>query len=99
MAKENYTDLHEHFEQFCEMLTKFGFTSAKYDFSLIKPCFLPTLVNERDNGPTVNKGTSQNDSFKFRELQLHGIKRNLDGDIGLDFFIKAFRAKKARVFS
>ena len=55
MQKNQLIDLHEHFERYCNVLTVFGFNSAKYDINLIKSYLLPIVVYEEDIEPTVIK--------------------------------------------
>ena len=45
MQKNQLIDLQEHLERYCNTLLVFGFTSAKYDISLIMSYLLPILVN------------------------------------------------------
>ena len=52
-------DLQESLERYCNVLSVFGFNSAKYDLNLIKSYLLPILINERDVEPTVIKKTNQ----------------------------------------
>ena len=71
----NYLILKESLERFCNVLSAFGFNSAKYEFNLIKSYFLPILVNEQDIELTVIKKANQFITFKFRDIQLLDIKK------------------------
>ena len=98
MQTNQLIDLQEHFERYCNVLPVFGFNSAKYDSNLIKSYLLPILVNERDIEPTVMKKNNQLVSFKFGDIQLLDIMNFLDGATSLDFFLKAYKTKKAKGF-
>ena len=45
--KNNLVDLQKSLERFCNVLTVFGFNSAKYDLNLIKSFLIPILVIEQ----------------------------------------------------
>ena len=59
MQKNKLIDFQERFERYSNVLSNFGFNSAKYDINLVKSCLLPILVIERDIEPTVIKKTNQ----------------------------------------
>ena len=66
--KNQLIELQEHLERYCNVLTVFGFKSAKYDINLIKSYLLPILINERNMEPTVIKKANQFVSFKFGDV-------------------------------
>ena len=88
MQKNHIIDLQEHFVRNCNVVSVFGFNSAKYDINLIKSYLLPILVNERDIEPTVIKKANQFVSFKFGDIQLLDIMNFLGGATSLDSFLK-----------
>ena len=98
MQKNQLIDLQEQFERFCNVLSVFGFNSAKYDINLIKSCFLPILVNERDIEPTVETKANQFASFKFGDIQLLDIMNLLRGATSLDSFLKNYKTKETKGF-
>ena len=98
MQKDQLIDLQEPFERYCNVLTVFGFNSAKYDINLIKSYLLPILVNERDIEPTVIKKATQFVSFKFGDIQLIDIMDFLVGATSLDSFLKAYKTKETKGF-
>ena len=73
IQNNQFIDLEETLEQYCNVLPVFGFNSPKYDLNLIKPYLLSILVNERDIEPTVIKKANQFVSFKFGYIQLLDI--------------------------
>ena len=91
IQKNQSIDLQESREHYCNVLSVFGFNSAKYDFNLIKSYFLPILVNERDIEPTVIKKANHFISFKSGDTQLLDIMNFLGGATGLDSYLKAYR--------
>ena len=74
MQKNQLLDL-QHFERYCNTLSVFGFSSARYDINLIKSYLMPILVKE----PIVIKKTNQFVSFKFDDVQLLDILSFLGG--------------------
>ena len=84
IQKNQLFDLQESLEGYCNVLSVFGFNSAKYDLNLIKSYLLPILVNERDIEPTVIKKANQFISFKFGDIQLLDIMNFLGGATSLD---------------
>ena len=52
VQKNQFFDLQEHFERYCNVLPVFGFNSAKYDINLINSYLITILVNGRDIEPT-----------------------------------------------
>ena len=98
MQTNQFIDLQEHFERYCNVLPVFGFKSAKYDINLIKSCLLPILVIERDIEPTVIRKANQFVSFKFGKIQLLDIMIFLGGATSLDSFLKAYKTKETRGF-
>ena len=98
MQKNRLIDLQEHFGRYCNVLPIFGFNSAKYDNILIKPYFLPILVNEQDNEPMVIKKANQFVSFKFGDIELLDIMNFLGGATSLYSFLKAYKTKETKGF-
>ena len=98
MQKKQLIDLQEHFERYSCVLPVFGFSSAKYDFILIKLYLLPILKNERDIEPTVIKKANQFVSFKFGDIQLLDIMIFLGGATSLDSFLKAYKTEETKCF-
>ena len=96
IQKKQLIDLQEHLEHYCNVLPIFGFNSAKYDLNLKKSHLLPILVNERNIDPTVIKKANQFISFKFGDIQLLDIMKNLGGETSLDFFLKAYKLQRQR---
>ena len=86
IQRKQLIDLQEHLERYCYVLPIFGFSSAKYDFNLIKSYLLPILVNERNIELTVIKKANQFISFKFGDIQLLDIMNFLGGATSLDSF-------------
>ena len=89
IQKNQFIDLVESLERYCNVLLVFGFNSAKYDLNLINSYLVPILVNERDIEPTVIKKASQFISSNFGDIKLLDIKNNLSGPTRLDSFLKA----------
>ena len=98
MQKHQLIELQEHFERYCNVLSVFGFNSAKYDINLIKSYFLPILINERNMEPIVIKKANQFVSFKFGDFQLLGTMNFLDGATSLDSFLKAYKTAETKGF-
>ena len=93
IQKNQLIDLQESLERYCNVLTVFGFNSAKYDPNLIKSFLLPILVNERDI-EKANKFIS----FKFDDNQLLDIINFLGGATSLDSFLKAYKTSETKGF-
>ena len=91
-------ELQEHLERYCNVLTVFGFNSAKYDVNLIKSFLLPILIIERNVEPTVIKKTNPFVSFKFGDVQLLDIMNFLGGATSLDSFLKAYKTAETKGF-
>ena len=70
MQNDQYIELQEHFDRYCNVLPVFGFNSAKYDINLIKSYLLSILINERNMEPFEIKKANQFVSFKFSDVQL-----------------------------
>ena len=87
--KNQFFDLQEQFEGYCNVLPVFGFNSAKHDINLIEAYLLPIFVFERDIEPTVMKKANQFVSFNFGDIQLFDFMNFLGGATSLDSFIKA----------
>ena len=98
MQKNQLIDLEEHFERYCNVLTVFGFSSAKYDINIIESYLLSIFANERDIEPTVIKKANQFVSFKFGDIQLLDIMNFLGGATSLDCFLKAYKTKETKGF-
>ena len=98
MQKNQLIELQEHLERYCNVLTVFGFNSAKYDINLIKSYLLPILMNERNMEPTVTKKANQLVSFKFGDLQLLDFMNFLGGATSLDSFLEAYKTAETKGF-
>ena len=88
MQKNQLIDLQEHFERYCNVLPVFVLNSAKCDINLIKPYFLPILVNGHDIEPTVIKKANQCVFFQFGDIQLLDTMNLVGGATSLDYFPK-----------
>ena len=91
MQKNQFFDLQQLFERYCNVVPVFGFNSAKNDIILIKSYLLPILVDERGIEPTVTKKANQFVSFQFGDLQLLDIMTFLGGANSLDSLLKAYK--------
>ena len=90
-------ELLEHLERYWNVLSVFGFNSAKYDLFLIISSSLPIrYVNERDNEPTAIKKANQFVSFKFDEVQLFNILNFLGGGTSVDSFLRPTKLQKQK---
>ena len=98
MQKNQLTELQEHLERYCNVLTVFGFNSAKYDINLIKSYLLPILINERNMEPTLNEIANQIVSFRFTDVQLQDIINFFGGATSLDSFPKAYKTSETEGF-
>ena len=96
LQKNQLIDLHKSLERYCNVLTLFGFNSAKYDLNLIKSYLLHILVNERDIEATVIKKANQLISFEFGDIQLLVIMNFLGGATSLDSFLEAYRTSETK---
>ena len=96
LRENQLIDVQESLERFCNVLSVFGFNSAKHDLNLIKSYLLPILVNERDIEPTVIKKTKLFISFKFGDIELLDMMNVLGGATSLDSFLKAYKTSKAK---
>ena len=99
MKKNQLIEVQEQPERYCNVLSVFGFNSAKYDLNLIKSYLLPILIKERNMEPTVIKKANQFVSFIFGDVQLLDIMNFLGGATSLDSFLKAFKTSKVKGFS
>ena len=98
IQRNQLVDLQESLERYCNVLPVFGFNSAKYDLNLIKPYFLPFLVNEQDIEPTVIKKANQFISLKFGDIQRLDINTFLGGATSLDSILKAYKTSETSWF-
>ena len=98
MHKNHLIELQEHLDCYCNVLTVFGFNSAKNDINLIRSYLSPILINERNMEPTVIKKPNKFVSFLFGDVQLLGIMNFLGGATSLDSFIKAYKTSKTKSF-
>ena len=98
IQKNQLIDLQVFLERFCNILSVFGFHSAKYDLNLIKSYLLPNLVNEQDIEPTVIKKANQFISFKVGDIQLLDKINFLGGATSLVSFLKAYKTSETKVF-
>ena len=94
IRRNQLIDLLEHLERYCNVLSVFGFNSAKYDLNLIISFLSPILVIE----PTVIKKANQFISFKFGDIQLFDIMIFLGGATSLDSILKAFKTSETKGF-
>ena len=98
MQKNQLTDLQEHFERYCNVLSFFGLISAKNDINLIISYLLPILVNQRGIEQTVIKKANKFVSFKFGDIEQFDIMIFLDGATRLDFFLKTYKTEVTKGF-
>ena len=98
MQKNQLIELEEHLEIYCNVITVFGFNSAKYDINFIKSYLLPILINGRNMEPTVIEKANQFVSFKFGDVQLLDIMNFLGGATSLDSFLKAYKTAETKGF-
>ena len=98
LQKKQLIDLPEHLEHYCNVLSIFGFNSAKNDLNLIKPYLLPILVNESNIEPTVIKKANQLISLKIGDIQLLEIMNFLGGATSPDSFLKAHKTSETKSF-
>ena len=98
MQKNQLIELEEHLERYCNVLSVFGFNSAKYDIKLIKSYLLPALINERCMEPTVTKKANQFVSFNFGDVQLLDNMNFLSGATSLDSFPKDYKTSETKRF-
>ena len=96
--EKHFILLQEHLERYCNVLSVFGFNSAKYDLKLIKSFMLTILVNERNIEVTVNKKANQFISFKFGDIQLLDIMIFLGGATSLDSFFNSYKISETKRF-
>ena len=96
--KKHLIVLQEHLERYCNVLSVFGFNSAKYDLKLIKSFLLTILINERNIELTVNKKANQFISFKFGDIQLLDIMIFLGSATSLDSFFNAYKISETKRF-
>ena len=98
IQKSRINDLQESLERYCNVLSVFGFNSAKYDRNLIKSYLLPILFNERDLESTVIKKANQFISFNFGDIQLLDMMNFLGGVTSLDSFLMAYKTSETKRF-
>ena len=98
IQKNQLIDLQESLERYCNVLSVFGFNSAKYDLKLVKSYLLPILVNEWDIEANVIKKANQFISFKLGGCQLLDILNFLGGATSLDSFLKACKTSEKKGF-
>ena len=72
------------------MMDRTAFNSAMYDITLIRSYLLTTLVNDRDNEPTVIKKPNQFVSPEFNNVQLLDNLNILEGAANRDSFLRAY---------
>ena len=97
MQKTQVLDVQENFEQYCNVLTVFRFTSSKFDIILFKSCLLPILLGERDIEPTVSKIANQFVVFNFEDIQELDIMELASGATNLHSFLKAYKSKRTKI--
>ena len=98
MQKNQIIDLQETLERYCNVLSEFGFNSAKYGLNLVNFFLPPILVNERDVEPTAIKKSNQFISLKFGDFQLLDILNFLGGAAILDSFLTAYKTSETKRF-
>ena len=96
--KNQFIDLQESLERYCNVIPVFGFSSAKNDLNLIKAFLLPILIDERDIEPTVIKKANHFISFNFGDIHLLDILNFLGGATSLDTFLKAYKTSETKRF-
>ena len=92
--KNRIIDLQESLERHFNVLHLFGFNSAKFDVSLMKPYLLPNLDNEHDIEPTVVKKSNQLITI---EVAIGSIDF-LGGATSLASFLKAYKKSETKDF-
>ena len=95
MQKDLFIDLQQHFASYCNTLPVFGFNSSKYSINFIESHLLPTLVNERDIEPIINKSANNFVSFESGDVLLLDILKFLGASI-LDSFLKAHKPSERK---
>ena len=98
IQKIELIDIQESPERYCNVLSVFGFSSAKYDLNLFKCYLLSILFNERDIEPTVIKKANNFMSFEFYDIQLLDILNFLGGVTSLDSLLKAYKTSETKGF-
>ena len=98
MQSSHLVDLQEHFERYRNMLTVFGFNSAKYYLILIKSCLSLLFVNKRNIGPTVIKKANQFVSFKVGDTRFLILWHFLVSFRSLDSFCKIYTTNQTKRF-
>ena len=96
MQNNHLFDLQKHLDYYCNILTAFGFNSAKNDRNLIKSYPLPILINKRDIAPTVIKKANQFITLKFSDIQHLDIMKFLGGATGLDSILKTYKTSETK---
>ena len=94
--KNQFIDLQDHLERYCNILPVFGFNGAKYDISLIKSYLLPILVNERGIEPIVIKKSNQFVSFELGDVQLLETLNFLERAMSRHFLLKTYKTSKTK---
>ena len=84
--KNQLIDLQKSLERYCNVLSVFGFKSAKNDLKMIKPYLLPILVNELHIEITVIIKANQIISFEIGDIRLQDIMNYLGVGTSLDYF-------------
>ena len=98
MQKSQLMEVQEHLERYCNVLSVFGFNSAKYEINLIKSYSLTILINERNMESAVIKKANQFVSFIFGDVQLLDFMNFRGGTTSLDWFLKAYKTSETKGF-
>ena len=96
--KNQFVDLEDHSERYCNVLPVFGFNITEYDIISKKSFLLLLLDNKRGIEPIVIKKANQFVSFKFGDVQLPDKLNFLGGAMSLVSVLKAFRTSKTRCY-
>ena len=80
------------------VLSVFGFNSAKYELKLLKSHLLLLLVKERGIDPILTKKANQFVSFKFGDVWLLDILNFLGRAASVDSFRQAYKTLETKVY-
>ena len=94
IQKNQFIEVQEHLDCYCNVLPVFGFNSA----NLIKSYLLTILINESIMEPTVIEKAKQFVSFKSGDVQLLDNMTFLGGASRLDSFLKAYKTSETKCF-
>ena len=94
--KNQYFDLQDHLERYCNDLLVCDFNSATCDKTLMKSYLQALLVNEREIKPIEIMKTNQFVSFKFGDVQLLDILNCLGGTASFVSFSKTYETLETK---